>query len=133
MQTQIIVNTLAKFAKNVPNVKPILPHPASGVCWAQGWRNRGARGAMAPPKNLSGWAKVCFGPPKILTTGPQTLCQIASENHEMCKIFKIFRLPRANTGKTYSSGDFMLFQSKFLYLVIFFSTESNEFNNNLRS
>ena len=30
----------------------------------------GARGAMAPPKNLSGWAKVCFGPPKILTTGP---------------------------------------------------------------
>ena len=36
-------------------------------------------------------------------------------------------------GETYSSGDSMLFQSKFLYLVIFFSTESNEFNNNLRS
>ena len=89
----------------------------------------GPGGAMAPPKNLSGWAKVCFGPPKILTTAPpkwaasgQTLCQIASENPEMCKIFKIFRLRRANMGRNYSSGDVMLFQSKYLYLVIFFST-----------
>ena len=36
----------------------------------QGWRNRGGQGGHGPPKNLSGWAKVCFGPPKILTTGP---------------------------------------------------------------
>ena len=64
---------------------------------------------MAPPKNLSGWAKVCFGPPKILTSGPpkwaasgQNLCQIASEHLEMYKIFKIFRMRRANMGKTYS-------------------------------
>ena len=106
----------------------------------QGWRNRGGHG---PPKNLSGWARVCFGPPpppKILTTGPpkwaasgQTPCQIAFERPKMCKIFKIFRLRRANMSRTYSSGDFMLFQSKFLYLVIFFSTKSNDFNNNLRS
>ena len=82
----------------------------------------GARGATAPPpppKNLSGWAKVCFGPPKISTTGPpppkwaasgQTPCQIASENPEMCKIFQIFRLRWAYyMGRNYSSGDFMLF------------------------
>ena len=31
----------------------------------QGWRNRGGQGGHGPPKNLSGWAKVCFGPPKI--------------------------------------------------------------------
>ena len=36
-------------------------------------------------------------------------------------------------GRTYSLGDFMLFQSGFLYLVIFFSTLSNDFNDNLRS
>ena len=36
-------------------------------------------------------------------------------------------------SRTYSSGDFMLFQGKFLYLVIFYSTKSNDFNNNLRS
>ena len=55
-------------------------------------------------------------PPKILTIGPpkmgasgQDLCQIASEHPEMCKIFKIFRLQRANKGRTYlSAGDFRL-------------------------
>ena len=53
----------------------------------QGWRNRGGQGGHGPPKNLSGRAKVCFGPPKILTTGPPkwgasglSLCQIASEH-----------------------------------------------------
>ena len=65
----------------------------------------GGPGGPWPPKNVSGRAKVCFGPPKILTTGPpkmgasgQNLCQIASENPEMGKIFKIFRLRRANRG-----------------------------------
>ena len=78
----------------------------------QGWRNWGGQGGHGPPKNLSGRAKVCFGPPKILTTGPpkmgasgKNLCQIASEHPEMCKIF---RLRRANQGKTYLSGDFRL-------------------------
>ena len=42
----------------------------------QGWRNWGGQGGHGPPKNLSGWAKVCFGPPKILTTGPPKMgCQ----------------------------------------------------------
>ena len=31
----------------------------------------GGQGGHGPPKNLSGWAKVCFGPPKILTPAPQ--------------------------------------------------------------
>ena len=77
----------------------------------QGWRNRGGQGGHGPPKNLSGWAKVCFGPPKILTTGPlkvgvsgQTLSQIASEYPVICKIFKIFRLRRANMGRTNNSS-----------------------------
>ena len=30
----------------------------------------GGPGGPWPPKNLSGWAKVYFGPPKIQTTGP---------------------------------------------------------------
>ena len=70
-----------------------------------------------------------FWPPKILTTGPlkvgvsgQTLSQIASEYPVICKIFKIFRLRRANMGRTNSSAVDFFFQSKFLYLVIFLST-----------
>ena len=81
-----------------------------------------------PPKILT----TALAPPKWAATG-QNLCQIASEHLEMCKIFKIFRLRRANMVRAYSSGDFMLFQSEFLYLVIFFSTSSNDLNNNLRS
>ena len=71
--------------------------------FSRGGGNGGGAIAPPPPKNLSGLAKVCFGPPKILTTGPpkwaasgQTLCQIASENPEMCKTFKNFCLRRAN-------------------------------------
>ena len=69
----------------------------------------GGPGGPSPPKNLSGRAKVCFGPPppKILTTGPpkmgstgQNLCQIASEHPEMGKIF--------NKARTYLSGDLRL-------------------------
>ena len=65
-----------------------------------------------PPKNLTGRAKVCFGPSKILTTGPpkmgassKNLCQIASAHPEICKIF---RLRLANQGRAYLSGDFRL-------------------------
>ena len=84
----------------------------------------GQGGHGPPPKNLSGWAKVCFGPPKILTPGPlkvgvsgQTSSQIASEHPEICKIFKIFRLRRAYMGRTYSSAvDFMLFRANFFTL-----------------
>ena len=69
--------------------------PQSGVAEPGGG---GGQGGHGPPKNWSGWAKVCFAPPpKILTTGPpkwaasgQTLWQIASEHPGMCKIFKIF-------------------------------------------
>ena len=53
----------------------------------------GPGGPWPPPKNLSGRAKVYFGPPKILTTGPpkmgasgKNLYQIASEHPEICKI-----------------------------------------------
>ena len=67
-------------------------------------------------------------PPKFWPLAPlkwaasgKNLCQIASEHPEMCRIFKIFRLRRANMGRTYSADDFMLFQSIFPYLVIFFS------------
>ena len=61
----------------------------------------GGPGGPCPPKNLSGWAKVCFAPPppKFLPLAPpkwatsgQNLCQIASEHLEMSKISKIFRL-----------------------------------------
>ena len=31
-------------------------------------------------------------------------------------------------SRTFSSGDFVLFQSKLLYLVIFFNTKSNDFD-----
>ena len=86
-------------------------------------------------KVMSGWAKVCFGPPPKFDHWPPqngrpvvTPCErpykrrIASEHPEMDKIFKIFRLRRAYMGRTYSSGDFMLFPSKFLYLAIFVSS-----------
>ena len=46
-----------------------------------------------------------FWPPKILTTGPpkmgasgQNLCQIASENPEMGKIFRLRRANREGGG-----------------------------------
>ena len=66
-----------------------------------------------PPQNLSGRARVCFGPP------PQNFDhwpsqngasggQIASENPEMGKIFKNFCLWRANKRKTDLSDDFRL-------------------------
>ena len=91
-------------------------------------------GGHASTQNLSGGgAKVegmfCPLSQKVLTTGPpkmgasgQYLCQIASEHPEMCKIFKIFRLRWAYKGRTYLSGDF----------VIFLSTKSNVLYN-LRS
>ena len=75
----------------------------------------GGQGGHGPPKNLSGRAKVCFGPPKILATGPPKMgasgCQIASEDPEMGKIFKIFRLRRADKRRTYLSGDFRLYST----------------------
>ena len=59
----------------------------------QGWRNRGGQGGHGPPKNLSGRAKVCFGPPKIFDHWPSqngaSGGQIASEHPEMGQIFKI--------------------------------------------
>ena len=42
----------------------------SNVLPARGGGTGGGQGGHGPPKNLSGWAKVCFGPPKILTSGP---------------------------------------------------------------
>ena len=87
----------------------------------------GGRRAMAPQKFEWVGQGIFCPPPQILTTGPppkwaassQNLCQIASEHLKMYKIFKIFPLRQANMGRTYSTGDFMLFQRKFLYLVIF--------------
>ena len=107
--------------------------------WSIGVAEPGGPGGPWPPQKFEWVGQSMFWPPpppKILTTGPpppkwaassQTLCQIASENPEMCKIFKIFRLRRANMSRNYSTGDFMLFQSKCFYLVIFFSTKSNDF------
>ena len=60
-----------------------------------------------PPQNFD----LCPPPPPKWAASGQNLCQIASEHLEMYKIFKIFRLRRANMGKTYSSGDFMLFRA----------------------
>ena len=71
----------------------------------------GARGAMAPPppQNLSRWAKVCFGPPKILTTGPPpppknwwpVVKIFAKLLLSTLKCAKIFRLRQANMGKIF--------------------------------
>ena len=72
----------------------------------------GGQGGHGPPKNLSGWAKVCFGPPKILTTGPPlnglpVVKIVAKSLLSTLKYAKNFRLRRANMDKTHSSGDFM--------------------------
>ena len=104
---------------------------ANGCSIVAGVAEPGGPGGPWPPQKFEWVGQGMFWPPppKILTTGPpkwadsgQTLCQIASESPEMCIIFKIFRLRQANMSRNYSSGDFMLFQSKYLYLVIFFST-----------
>ena len=80
----------------------------------------GGPGGPWPPQKFEWVGQGMFWPPQNLTTGPpklaascQTLCQIASEHPEMCKIFKIFRLRRAIMGRTYSSVDFMLFRANF--------------------
>ena len=64
------------------------------------------QGMFWPPQNFDHWPP----PPKLVASG-QNLCQIAFEHFEMCKNFKIFRLRRANVGKIFSSGDFMLFRA----------------------
>ena len=45
----------------------LIPVSQAGVAEPGGG---GGQGGHGPPKNLSGWAKVCFGPPIILTTAP---------------------------------------------------------------
>ena len=100
----------------------------------QGWRNQGGQGGHGPPKNLSGWAKVCFAPPP--PPPPQNLDHWPPKNgRPVVKIFaklllstlkwtkfsKIFRLRRANMVGTYSTGDLMIFQGEFLYIVLLYT------------
>ena len=60
----VAVECLHRLAVNDKNIDRGVKHQN------QGWRNWGGQGGHGPPKNLSGRARVCFGPPKILTTGP---------------------------------------------------------------
>ena len=82
----------------------------------RGGGTKGQGGGLGPPKNSSGWAKVCLPPPppnfdrwppKPGASG-QNHCQIASEHPEMCRIFKILSLWQASKGRSYSSGGFKL-------------------------
>ena len=126
----LVDNILVRMIESL--IRVLMPFSlAKSEFGSQGWRNRGGGGGgHGPPKNLSGWAKVCFGPPQNFDHWPpqngwpvvKIFAKLLLSTQKCAKFSKFFRLRRAYMGRTYSSGDFMLFQSKFLYLVIFFST-----------
>ena len=125
------------FHLDMPRIKSRGTKSRGAICFlsadnARGGGTGGGQGGHGPPKNLSGWAKVCFGPPPPQNFDhwpPQngrpvvkTFAKLLLSTLKSTKFSKFFRLRRANMGKVYSSCDFMLFQSEFFYLVIFFST-----------
>ena len=74
------------------------------------------QGMFWPPQNFDLWSPQ-NGRPVVKLFAKMLLSTL-----KCAKFSKIFRLRRAYMGRTYSSCDFVHFQSKFLYLVILFST-----------
>ena len=72
----------------------------------------GGQGGHGPPKNLSGRARVCFGPPQNFDHWPSqngaSGGQIASENPEMGKFSKFFACGGLIGEKLISFDDFRL-------------------------